>query len=173
MKTLESLKEEKKVLEAKLKALSREIMTHPDEVMGFFTLQLEGYSKEDQERVKSFVSNILFVENIEGWTDSRKNPVEWRGFAYAFRDNPEEEFWCREGSNWCSDFFDCGKRGYERAPDIEHPSNIWHDLWDEVTCEGIDKENIQNETSKRFIDELLSKPRHITAGYLLWSEEGL
>jgi hypothetical protein len=149
MKTLAELEEEKKDLEKKLRAVEEKISQHPETIGAFLT------SRED---LKPLIAELHLLQKTSGWTDSRKNPVEWHGYRYSFVDDPKTVYWTRYGSNWCSDFRDCGVEGDERAPDLSpSPYSLWED---------------NEEDDDKSFEQILKMPRHIALAYALWFTEG-
>lgn len=128
MESLRVLNENRAALLAVVSELDAKIAAHPETIAEFFSefVQHPGCA--------AHIARVTSVTEADGWTDSRKNPMEWSGFRFTLRDDPQT-YWMRSGSNWCSNVEDCGKDGDESCPDV--PLSSMQDLEDEALADYI------------------------------------
>lgn len=112
MQTLAELYESRKAVLDTVKVFDRKISEHPEHIAKHFTDDLAGHPG-----CAAIIAKVEMIEDAEGWTDSRKNPVQWSGYRFRLKDDPQT-YWMRDGSNWCSDFCDAGKDGDEACADV-------------------------------------------------------
>ena len=109
--SIESLQEQIKQKKTEIKELKDQIHHHPDYIRQFFDEKL---IKVPDEVMKK----ITFIERTSGWTDSRKNPMQYEGIRFDYDGKSYEVM---KGSNWCSEvhaYTQIGK--YAPYVDIPH-----------------------------------------------------
>lgn len=111
METLQALTEQRKSIVDSLAAMDARIASHPEHIATFF----EAFASHPG--CAEHIAKIASIVDADGWTESRKNATQWSGYRFRLRDD-EQAYWMRSGSNWCSDFTDCGKDGDEQCTDI-------------------------------------------------------
>jgi len=146
--SLEELNQEKKKLEKKIKEINRKISQHPDTIPKEFV---------DREDLRPLIESLHFLERTSGWTDSRKNPMEWNGYRYSFKGEPRKIYCTRYASNWCHEFRDCGVEGESLEDLSPSPYQIW--------------EENEEDDDKSFA-QILEMPRHKSVAYALWFTVG-
>lgn len=154
MKSFADLQAELQKAFSVIHALEEAIAAHPEQIANHFSrcswLSFPG--------VKELVESLDSLHPTSDWTDSRKNPMQWYGYNFSFK-NDDQVYTYRSGSNWCSEVLDCGnnKFGFE---DIDR--NWQMDNTDEETL----------ELTKEALEEIMKHPKHIALGHLLCNIEG-
>lgn len=110
--SLTDLREQRWKAVAEVKRIEQEIARHPETIREVFSHFMR------HAGCVALVTKVEFVENASGTTDSRKNPIEWSGYRFRLKGDPQT-YWMRHGENWCSSVNDCGVDGDEACPDLE------------------------------------------------------
>lgn len=147
MKTLEQLNAHRASILEALAEADRNIASHPDTIWSHF----QGIKRD---LIESLVGQLETLVPVSGWTDSRKNPMQWGGFEYSFWGD-ETKYWCRAGEKYS--FQDCGLAGDEACADKEHVSSVYEE---------------HGSADEPFVAHVLTLPKHEAVAYLLWCSEG-